>query len=55
MFTAKQFRAKAAESAGLMGNVLQSVEPRGQIARFLHKRKDQEASPDCVSKWNRTK
>lgn len=43
------------DTAGSMGDVLQSVELRGQIARFLHKQKDQENSADCVSEPNRTK
>ena len=34
------------DTAGSMGDVLQSVELRGQIARFLHKQKDQENSAD---------
>jgi len=43
------------DTAGSTGDVLQSVELRGQIARFLHKQKDQENSADCVSEPNRTK
>ena len=43
------------DTAGSMGDVLQSVELRGQIARFLHKQKDQENSADCVSEPNKTK
>ena len=38
------------DTAGSMGDVLQSVELRGQIARFLHKQKDQENSADFRTK-----
>jgi len=38
------------DTAGSMGDVLKSVELRGQIARFLHKHKDEESSADRDSK-----
>ena len=43
------------DTAGSMGDVLKSVELRGQIARFLHKHKDEESVADSVSKPNMTK
>ena len=43
------------DTAGSMGDVLKSVELRGQIARFLHKQKDQQSPADCGSKPNMTK
>ena len=41
------------DTAGSMGDV--SAALRGQIARFLHKHKDEESVADCVSKANMTK
>ena len=38
-----------------MGDVLNSAALRGQIARFLHKHKDEESVADSVSKANMTK
>jgi hypothetical protein len=43
------------DTAGSMGDVLKSVELRGQIARFLHKHKDEESVADSVSEPNMTK
>jgi hypothetical protein len=43
------------DTAGSMGDVLKSVALRGQIARFLHKHKDEESVADSVSKPNMTK
>lgn len=43
------------DTAGSMGDVLKSVELRGQIARFLHKQEDQQSPADRVSKHNMTK
>jgi len=43
------------DTAGSMGEVLKSAALRGQIARFLHKQKDQESPADCVSKTNTAK
>jgi hypothetical protein len=44
------------DTAGSMGDVLKSAALRGQIARFLHRHKDDEESPaDCVSSPNMTK
>jgi hypothetical protein len=37
------------DTAGSLGDVLQSVELRGQIARFLHHHKDDESPADCPS------
>jgi hypothetical protein len=42
------------DTAGSMGDVLKSVELRAQIARFLHKQKDQQSPADCGSKPNMT-
>jgi hypothetical protein len=43
------------DTAGSMGEVLKSAALRGQIARFLHKHKDEESVADSVSKPNMTK
>jgi len=43
------------DTAGSMGDVLKSVELRGQIARFLHKHKDEETPADRGCKSNMTK
>jgi hypothetical protein len=43
------------DTAGSMGDVLKSAALRGQIARFLHKHKDEESVVDSVSKPNMTK
>ena len=43
------------DTAGSMGDVLNSAALRGQIARFLHKHKDEESVADSVSKPNMTK
>ena len=43
------------DSAGSMGDLLQTVALRGQIARFLHDHKDEENPADRVSKPNLTK
>ena len=43
------------DTAGSMGDVLKSAALRGQIARFLHKHKDEGSVADSVSKPNMTK
>ena len=43
------------DTAGSMGDVLNSAALRAQIARFLHKHKDEESVADSVSKANMTK
>jgi hypothetical protein len=43
------------DTAGSMGDVLQSAELRAQIARFLHKQKDEESPVDSVYKRNMPK
>ena len=43
------------DTAGSMGDVLNSAALRGQIARFLHRHKDEERVADSVSKANMTK
>lgn len=43
------------DTAGSLGDVLQTVALRGQIARFLHEHKDEVISADCVSKPNKMK
>jgi hypothetical protein len=43
------------DTAGSLGDVLQTVTLRGQIARFLHNHKDEEKPADCISKPNMTK
>ena len=40
------------DTAGSLGNVLQTVALRGQIARFLHNHKDEEKSADYMAKPN---
>jgi hypothetical protein len=43
------------DTAGSLGDVLQTAALRGQIARFLHDHKDEENPVDGVSKLNITK
>lgn len=43
------------DTAGSMGDLLQTAALRGQIARFLHEHKDDESGPDSVAKSNMTK
>jgi len=38
------------DTAGSMGDLLESAALRGQIARFLHKQKNQESAADFISK-----
>jgi hypothetical protein len=40
------------DTAGSMGDVLKSAALRAQIARFLHRHKDEENPVDCASKQN---
>lgn len=43
------------DTAGSLGDVLQTVALRGQIARFLHDHKHEANSADCISKSNMMK
>jgi hypothetical protein len=43
------------DTAGSLGDVLQTAALRGQIARFLHDHKDEENPADEISKPNTTK
>jgi hypothetical protein len=43
------------DTAGSLGDVLQTAALRGQIARFLHNHKDEENPADGISKPNMTK
>ena len=43
------------DTAGSLGDVLQTVTLRGQIARFLHGHKDEEIPADGISKPDMTK
>ena len=43
------------DTAGSLGDVLQTVTLRGQIARYLHRHKDEEAPADGISKPDMTK
>jgi len=43
------------DTAGSLGDVLQTAALRGQIARFLHDHKDEENPADGISKPNMTK
>jgi hypothetical protein len=43
------------DTAGSLGDLLQTTELRGQIARFLHKHKDEDNPADSVSKFEVTK
>jgi len=38
------------DTAGSLGNVLQTAALRGRIARFLHNHKDEEKTADCAAK-----
>ena len=43
------------DTAGSLGDVLQTAALRGQIARFLHDHKDEDKPADCISKPNMMK
>ena len=43
------------DTAGSLGDVLQTVTLRGQIARYLHLHKDEEAPADGISRLDMTK
>ena len=43
------------DTAGSLGDLLQTAELRGQIARFLHRHKDEDYPADGVSKSQLTK
>jgi hypothetical protein len=43
------------DTAGSLGDVLQTVTLRGQIARFLHSHKDEETPANGVSEYGMTK
>jgi hypothetical protein len=43
------------DTVGSLGDVLQTVTLRGQIARFLHSHKDEEMPADSIFKPNMTK
>jgi hypothetical protein len=43
------------DTAGSMGDVLKSAALRAQIARFLHRHKDEENPVDCASKTDAAK
>ena len=51
----KKLQRELFDTAGSLGDVLQTVTLRGQIARFLHSHKDEEMLADSVSKPNMTK
>ncbi len=40
------------DTAGSLGDVVQTVTLRGRIARFLHRHKDKVTPTDCISKLN---
>lgn len=40
------------QTAGSLGDVLQTATLRGQIARFLHNHKDEEKPADCIARPN---
>ena len=43
---------RAFDTAGSLGDVLQTITLRSQIARFLHDNKDEQKPADCISKPN---
>jgi hypothetical protein len=51
----KKLQRELFDTAGSLGDVLQTVTLRGQIARFLHRHKDEEMPADSISKLNMTK
>ncbi len=51
----KKLQRELFDTAGSLGNMLQTVKLRGQLARFLHNHKDEDKSADCISKPNMTK
>jgi hypothetical protein len=51
----KKLQRELFDTAGSLGDVLQTVKLRGQLARFLHNHKDEDKAADCISKPNMTK
>jgi hypothetical protein len=51
----KKLQRELFDTAGSLGDVLQTVKLRGQLARFLHNHKDEDQAADCISKPNMTK
>ena len=51
----KKLQRELFDTAGSLGDVLQTVTLRGQIARFLDSYKDEEMLADSISKPNMTK
>ncbi len=51
----KKLQRELFDTAGSLGDVLQTVTLRGQIARFLDSHKDEEMLADSISKPNMTK
>jgi hypothetical protein len=51
----KKLQRELFDTAGSLGDLLQTVKLRGQIARFLHNHKDEERLGDRISKPNMTK
>jgi hypothetical protein len=51
----KKLQRELFDTAGSLGDVLQTVKLRGQLARFLHNHKDEDKAADCISKPNMRK
>ena len=48
----KKLQRELFDTAGSLGDLLQTAKLRGQIARFLHKHKDEESPVHCIAKPN---
>ena len=44
----KKLQRELFDTAGSLGDVLQTVKLRGQLARFLHNHKDEDKAADCI-------
>jgi hypothetical protein len=51
----KKLQRELFDTAGSLGDALQTVKLRGQLARFLHNHKDEDKAADCISQPNMTK
>ncbi len=51
----KKLQRELFDTAGSLGDVLQTVQLRGELARFLHNHKGEEKPTDCISKPNMTR
>jgi hypothetical protein len=51
----KKLQRELFDTAGSLGDVLQTIKLRGELARFLHNYKGEERPTNCISKPNMTR